>query len=269
MVVRACGERIAGGVYITVPMSGNGQAVDRFLIDAPLVLDIETLGIAAIGTAIVPRRLQTSSGNEIDTYYVIDVVGEEYYPNVADFVEEVRRYGVSRRISRLTDFSKLDANSRLILVHRRAHIANAEEYQAARDPERFWCPMDIPHHMNPEYRSMCAALFWEDIDKGLTIEANDQDAPLVVGGSMRYDQPGVQMHLQRRGPRATIREMQTFRYRGMKRPDGVVPQYAYAAFASFPIRQIEVVEDRIGQSHVEGIEKARKAKGIDVKGVTE
>jgi hypothetical protein len=268
VTVRACGERLAGGVYLTVPTGANGWAVDRFLIDAPIPLDVEAMGIAAIGTAIVPRTAIVA-GQEVRTHYVIDIVGEEYYPNVADFIEEVRRYGVSRRISRNSQFDKLDRHSRLILVHRRGHIANASDYQAARDPERFWCPLDIPHHLKDDYRGMCAGLFWEDIDKGVAIGADDENAPLVVGGSVKYDQPGVQMHLQRHSSRATIRAMETFRYRGLKRPDGVTPHYQYAAFASFPIRKIEVIADRIGGSHIEGSEKARKARGIEVEVVDE
>jgi hypothetical protein len=270
VVVRACGERLAGGVYLVVPTGANGQSVDTFLIDPPRPLDVEALGIAAIGTAIVPRKLMVGR-EEVDTHYVIDVVGEEYYPNVADFVEEVRRYGVSRRISRNSDFEKLDRHSRLILVHRRAHIANAEEYQRARDAERFWCPRDIPAHVDPSYRGMCAALWWEDIEKGkATASVEDgADAILARGGSIKYDQPGVQMHLQRGGARAAIREMQTFRYRGLRRPDDATPRYQYAAFASFPIPKIEVVADKIGGSHAEAIEKARRAKGITVEEVAE
>jgi hypothetical protein len=76
---------------------------------------------------------------------------------------------------------------------------------------------------------------------------------------MRNDQPGVQMHLQRTSDRAVIRQMASFRYRGLRRPDGVTPRYRPAAFASFPIALIEVVRDLVGQSHVAAIESARKS----------
>jgi hypothetical protein len=244
--------------------------VDDFLIDPPRVVDMAAMGLSAIGTKIVPwTYVDTKTLEDVNTHYVLDVVGTDNYPNVADFIEETRRYGVSRRISRNSDFSLLDANSRLVLIHERAWIENANEYYVAREEGRRWCPRDIANHMTARsYDGMCASLWWEDIEKGKEPGEDDRNAVLTHGRKIRNDQPGVQMHLQRENPRAVIREMATFRYRGMRRPDRVVPQYQHAMFATFPIRLIEVVRDRAGGAHEAAAEAARRG-GIEVVEVDE
>jgi hypothetical protein len=237
------------------------------LIDPPLPVDMQAMGLSAIGVKIVPwTYVDAKTLDHVSTHYVLDVIGQSNYPNVADFIEETRRYGVSRRISRNSDFSLLDENSRLVLIHERAWITNADEYIRAR--ERSWCPRDIPGHLTENPYAMCAGLWWEDIEKGKEPGEDDRNAVLTYGRKIRNDQPGVQMHLQRENPRAVIREMATFRYRGMRRPDRVVPKYQHAMFATFPIPLIEVVRDRAGGTHEAATEAARKS-GISVEVVDE
>jgi hypothetical protein len=260
---------LAGSCYLSVPLGPNGAPVDWFLIDPPQLVDMAAMGLSAIGTKIVPwTYTDLKTLEEVSTHYVLDVVGMNNYPNVADFIEETRRYGVSRRISRNSDFSLLDTNSRLILIHERAWIENADQYITAREEGRGWCPRDIPSHLKQNPFAMCASLYWEDIEKGEKPKEEDEDAVLTHGRKMRNDQPGVQMHLQRTSDRAVIREMATFRYRGLRRPDDVTPRYRLAAFATFPIPLIQVVRDPIGQSHVAAVESARKS-GIEVREVNE
>jgi hypothetical protein len=264
-VERGCGERVAGGVYLTVPLVAGGSAVEEFIIDAPQPINPVETGLSAIGTMIVPRKVDTGS-RQFTTNYVLDIVGKEHYPNVADFVEEVRRFGLSRRIARNIDFTLLDSNSRIVLIHERAMILNSIDYMAARDPERIWCPRDIPQHMRPEYTSMCAALWWEDIREG---EVAQGDEKLTHGSRMSSDHAGVMQHLQRGNPRAVVRTMPSFRYRGLRAPKDVKPIYQHAAFASFPIPKIEIIRDRAGGTHEEAYRKAKGAKDIQIEVVDE
>lgn len=253
---RACGFRVAGGAYLVVPRSEGGSAVERFLIDPPVPVDLNALGVSAVGTTLVPR---SNNGNQ--TFYVLDVVGENFYPNVADMIEEIRRYGVSRRIARTTDFSRIDRNSRLILIHARAQIDNFNDYYAERQLDEFWCPRDIPKHMLPNVNVMCCSLYWEDVNDQVE-SAHAPDAPdgvFVYGKKMQFDQPGMHMHRRRHEERAVVRTMPSLTYRGLRKPDGVKPQYRYAMFASFPIGLIEVVRDPAGGTHKDVVERARQS----------
>jgi hypothetical protein len=94
------------------------------------------------------------------TYHVWDWVGGNYYPNVSDFVEEARRHGVSRRLSGKLEFNKLSLKSKLILLHRRAHIENFAEYRSATG-----CPCHKGGHEGNKV--MCVKHWWEDIEGGV------------------------------------------------------------------------------------------------------
>src|SRR5579859_7564153 len=85
---RGCGYRQPGGAYFAVPLGPGGRPVEEFLIDRPIVVDAAKLGAAAVGVTLLERDGVT---------HVLDIVGREHYPTVAEFVDEVRRLGVSRR----------------------------------------------------------------------------------------------------------------------------------------------------------------------------
>jgi hypothetical protein len=134
----AAGRRLLGGTA-------------AFLVDPPVALDGDqrvALGLSAIGAALVERDAAT---------HVFDIVGREHYPTVAEFVDEVRQLGVSRRIPRTADFSRLSADSRLVLLHEYADVANALEFPTERR-----CPTEREEHLTAGYRSMCARLWWEE-----------------------------------------------------------------------------------------------------------
>ena len=144
---RRCGVRQPGAAYLALPLAPGGRPVEEFLVDPPQVVSRDSLGLSAIGVTLVEREGVT---------HVLDIVGREHYPTVASFIEELRRMGVSRRISRNVDFARLGADSRLVLLHEHADIANALEFPSARR-----CPCEREEHLDESYREMCARL-WAD-----------------------------------------------------------------------------------------------------------
>jgi hypothetical protein len=145
---RGCGYRQPGGAYLAVPLGPGGKPVEAFLVDPPFVVDASALRLSSVGTTMVERDGVT---------HVLDVVGREHYPTVAEFIDEARRLGVSRRISRTADFSRLGPNSRLLLLHAHAHIANAPEFVSTRR-----CPCEAPEHLAEEFNGMCARLWLDE-----------------------------------------------------------------------------------------------------------
>ena len=133
MIVRGCGRRKAGGLYAVLPSSPHGSPLEDFLQCPPKRLSFD---------APVQGQLPIIKGT---TLHLLDWVGGAYYPNVADFLEEVRRFGLSRRLSPslLQRDHKLGAApvelitgaSRLLMCHARAHINNVSDYGF---PARCW-----------------------------------------------------------------------------------------------------------------------------------
>lgn len=110
---RGCGKsRDAGGIYMECGSFGGGGIPMSMLIKDPVPLfDPESVGLSPVGVKVV----------EFDgVFHVFDWVGASHYPNAADFLEEAVRLGLSRRIPKTAEFSRLTAESRLILVHPKA-----------------------------------------------------------------------------------------------------------------------------------------------------
>lgn len=129
-VARGCGTRVAGGIYAECGTSENGLPVEAFIMDPPEAIP-EHLHLAPQGVAWVERR---------GVWHLVDWVGSEHYPNVADFIEECRRYGLSRRVPRTAPFERLTPASRILLVHARAIITNGAAYRP-KDGAPYSCPM--------------------------------------------------------------------------------------------------------------------------------
>jgi hypothetical protein len=147
-------------------------------------------------------------------WHVFDIVGEKYYPYVADFVEEGRRMGVSRRLPANLDFGKLDpVQSRLVLLHRKALITNVD---AAGFLERYHvCPKALPEHEEGLLDGMCAAFWWQDFS------AKD------------LDEDGIR----------TLKNGD--QYVGRVRPKGCAkPERELAVFMSLPITILAVIRGR-------------------------
>lgn len=231
-------------------LSPYGRPVEEFLLDPPQVLDVKALGIPSIGVHLVdlgPLGRQA-----------VDRVGLTHYPNVADFVEETRRLGVSRKMPPGFPFKELGRDAMLLLAHDRAWIGNAYLYQAERvrmgrehsiseygavktaEAVTRYCPREIEDHRAEDFLGMCAALFWEDVEGGdLTVTA--EEAIALGGGAIRE--------------RAVDRKIASTEYFGFRRPEGVRPDYAPALFMAVPILGFEVIEADDG-SHEAAADRA-------------
>lgn len=251
-LVRGCGTRKKGGIYAEVPLSPFGMPLEHFLFDPPVIVNAGDLGITPVGVKLLKRA------NE-DVYDVYDIVGADSYPNVADFVEEVRRFGISRRLTSSLDFSLLTDKSKIILMHSKAFIVNPDDFHPMDFTPRegnkpapgcqFPCPKDIGEHnafWHPESGASwptkkpvpsCIGLWWHDIEQAE--EWNKTDA--------EWD-------------RTVQRTMPSFTYFGHSRPEGVTPQYTLAIFAAFPIGNIAVINDPEGNTHEMAMSKAQRAK---------
>jgi hypothetical protein len=222
-VARGCGSRVAGGLYIETVLSQRGRPIEHFLVDPVKPLH-PSYRKAKIGTSIVQS---VESGQT----YVSDWVSGREYPNVADFVEEVRRFGLSRRIARNAPLTRLTEHSKILLIHGRGYVANNAAYQPLERP----CPTNLDHApTSPEKH--CVSLWWDDVTDGVPVS------------------PGEDYALD---PRMVERTMPSFSYRARRRPDGVSPSYCPAIFGSFPISRLVVIRAKNG-AHEPALRAAEK-----------
>lgn len=227
-VRRGCGTRAKGGIYGEVGLSPNGKPMESFIVDPPIVVNPEQIGLTAVGVQMVEHD---------GLWHVMDWVGEKYYPNVADFLEEVRHFGLSRRFPKSMDFSKLQAGSRILLVHRKAfmcspalHWDDVWPLQWMLERWKSTCPTGQLEHVSDEFKAnegMCAGLWWQDLDRD---------------GVRR----GTTVLLSAEHNRHAECRMPSFTYEGLVSPEGAVPEYQPAIFASFPLTRLVVVNDPEG-----------------------
>ncbi len=110
-VVRGCGERTPGGVYVEAGLGVEGRPIEDFLIDPPLPVPA--------GLDLVNKPTLWQDERSGITHLLI-WVGAEYYPWPADFIEEAKAHGVSRKLTPFLDFTQLSDQSQMILAHPRA-----------------------------------------------------------------------------------------------------------------------------------------------------
>lgn len=218
MPERNCGYRAVGGVYLELDTSPYGEPIERYLMDPPLPVDTEGLGISPVGTTLVQAR-------EAGVHHVMDWIGSQSYPNVADFIEEVREMGLSRRVSKNTDFTRLTRASRLVCLHSRAYFDEWPAMNALPDYVGWPCKKRI-HAQNGTDTSMCLWHVYADLT-GTELELNPDGFIAGCGGDVE-------------------RVMPSFSYWGWQRPEGVTRTYRTAIFASFPVSRIAVVSDEEG-----------------------
>ena len=225
-VRRGCGERKQGGIYGECGLSPFGRPLEDFLMDPPVAVDTEALGLSPIGVTLLPDG---STG----ATHILDWVGEDFYPNVTDMLEEIRRFGLSRRLPRTLDFARLDARSRMLLVHRRALLLDPAPYVA--DQTRL-CPKGLPDHApSAQPAPHCAALWWEDVQGGEAVAGSND-------------------------PRLLRRSLPSFRYDARRAPDGAAGRTTPAIFASFPLSRLVVIDDPEGNTHAAALERAGLAQ---------
>lgn len=241
MAARGCGSsRELGGLYFAVAMcktiSPRCRPLADFLKCPPIgPIDAEAMGIPYRGVKIVERP---DGSGMCD---VIDWVGSQHYPNVLDFYYETANLGLSRRAPSNMDYSNLSPGSRIILIHERAIITNADEcYEEIADEwhrydgavaDMMACPKGVPEHNETNrlidrgkiVRPSCASLWWQ----------------MVTDGDPVYDTSA--------SPRAVDRCIGDTKYRARRwfdKHDGVTikPQYAPGIFMILPLQRFEVVK---------------------------
>lgn len=132
---RGCGSRKDGGVYGCVAMSPYGTPLKDFMLDPPVPF---LNGQPFQGMHPAPEYI-TAGWNTDEHLILMDWVGENGYKTVPDFVEEVRRYGMSRRIPTTFDWESIGGRQVwLALIHAKA----APEIEGLPDSflEYIWCP---------------------------------------------------------------------------------------------------------------------------------
>lgn len=238
--LRGCGTRVEGGIYAECGHSPFGEPLEYFLIDPPMIIDPDELGLSAVGVKLV-------EGPDGITH-VMDWVGKNHYPNVADFLEEVRVLGMSRRLPKSLDFSKLQHGSRVLLVHSKAHIENHADYW--NDLREFdgatrFCPQKHDHHNIARVEEMCARLWWYDVIPDLSRAEREA---MYAAGEREFERHFASAH-----------------YKAVMPPEGITGEYAPAIFASFPISNLSVIraEDGSHEGAVDAVKHASVEFSLD------
>lgn len=116
-IVRGCGTRIAGGIYMEVAVGPNGRDLEHFLVDPPEPMEAD-----------VKVGFEVRRKNGVPC--LADHVGEKHYPDAASFLEEGRRFGFSRRVPETFDLGQLTSESRLLVIHPHGLVLNGAERRA-------------------------------------------------------------------------------------------------------------------------------------------
>jgi hypothetical protein len=249
-VVRGCGTRQPGGIYLVSELGEKGKPLDYFLIDAPRPIDAEKVGLSARGVTLTELA---------GAPCILDWVGADGYPNVADFLEEVARFGSSRRVQSGLDFSRLGPGSRHLFVHPKAVIENPQEYwdyvpaegcayapdclpgRVLDDEALGPCVTRRPDHGDEQ--GMCATLWWHDLHPDSVVYAAEEgifEAQTLWRASVKRQMPG-------------------FAYHAFARPQDTRARYTPGAFLWLPVHRIAVIDDPEGGAHEAALKKASKA----------
>lgn len=236
---RGCGKtRDIAGVYAEVGFSPFGSPLEDLLIDPIAFCDVEKWGISTRQPTLIENN------GRVD---VFDWIGEDSYPNKADFLEEVRRLGLSRRLELSENqYSQLTEDSRIFPIVPKAYIE--PELLAEIKPHELHSMTNIgytwdicPHNSHDPMALLsepCASYLWRRTDIGTT-----QIEKFV--GVTRYVE----------------RQMPAFTYSGVSSCDEFLdadPDLFKPGFvASFRIGRLAVVKDPYEASHREKLKKMR------------
>lgn len=237
-VVRGCGTRQAGGTYLECGTGSGGRALEHFLCDPPIPMTCDT----KVGVELIERG---------GVVHVLDWVGENAYPYAADFLEEGRRYGFSRRVSKTLDLSRLSFESRLLVVHARGLVTNHQDVRPAM-PEGYNQAYDSKGLRKPAHEHHCGHLERTSIPghhlPNPHNHACTRDLWTLPPANRVFDgdPPRYERHF------ASI-QYEVFPLS----PDAPVPETTPALVASLPITNVSVVKAE-GGSHQETLTKVRE-----------
>lgn len=166
-VLRGCGQRDPGGIYVECGLSPVGRPFEDFLVDSPLALP------PGLGAEALANKPQFWTDSATGTVHLVIWIGAEHYPYLADFVEEARRFGISRKLSpqllHRPEFGRLTLNSRMILPHPRA----LNTWWGQQRPP-FRCMKEVPGHAS----AACGAQVNEQ-DTGADSDAGERTGPCL------------------------------------------------------------------------------------------
>jgi hypothetical protein len=254
---RGCGVRAPAGVYLEVPLSRHGRPLRDFLID-PVIRVPDDLDLVPRGVTLMER---VTNDGPTGVYDVWDHVGERHYPNVADFVEEVSKMGLSRRVQGNLDFSKLSPASRIILMHPYAHVENAVELYRSIDAEdRDYNPKAALNDWNCKWWN-CPCCDRNPAHQKYPRDAREcLDAmPTCIGSAWQLVTGGEMVVNPNVSPRWVTRRIGSTTYRANKKPSGFKPQYARGIFMILPATKLVVINDPDGGYHRKAMERATRA----------
>lgn len=242
---RGCGAaRTAGGAYAECGFGPGGEPLEHFLSCPPVVIDPPALGLTPIGVKLIERA---------GVWHILDWVGSQHYPNVADFIEEVRRFGLSRRLAKTLDFAKLTPDSRILLVHARAAVTHFGQYADHWLGVKYnRCPKNMGAHNLPDAPDLCAGFYWEDVEGGSVVTPPSPGAVARDGGRAGD------------GGRVILRAMPAFTYLAAQRPAHITPHYQPAIFASFPVHRIAVIRGQHGEHESTFAQASRASLPIEL-----
>lgn len=270
---RGCGaSRVQGGVYFECGLGEDGLRVERFLKDRPISISASNLSLSDRGV----KFIQDKKG----VWHILDIVGRESYPDVARFVEEVRRLGLSRRAANTSPFGLLSPESKILCAHRRAIIENPGDtghYGAFRTPRPLWRDRPDGYHWEycPKLVEASSALVWRnlfgDIGSPTADEVHDKNgcAYNKGKGAFWWDSVGMCAGLwwEDIAPasdvfrdqvcagddRAVCVQMPSFEFYAKLRPTcDNKAKYSLGIFAAFPITNLVVVK---GEGEQESIKR--------------
>jgi hypothetical protein len=226
-VVRGCGEsRDKGATYLECGVGPGGEPLENFIVDPPK-----------------PFRVDHQRGVDLITLHgvthVVDYVGEKHYPYPSDVLEEVRWHGLSRKVSPSVIAGKLTRQSRVLLVHAKAVVTNAEALY------------DYLEHEHLAYR---CALYRRSLDRSHLTSRG-----LPCSRHSYAFAPATSVVPTR--TRATFEREFTKDTRYVVEPlypDAPEPTFTSGIIAAFPITNISVVESSDG-SHRETLQTLRQS----------
>ena len=256
-MIRGCGTRQAGGIYLEVATSPFGMPLEHFLLDPPRLIQPMSIGLSPIGV----RGITDGHG----VYHVVDWVGTEHYPKLADFLDEAQVGGISRRCEGSgVDYSKITPESRLLLAHSRASFANALTFMGmiATEANAWACTKAGCRCGNCQEIARIHANTFAECRKA--IEEHDGDlakADVEYFDATHADCLALHSHDFGRddltadgateigtGARSYWRKRPHGQYLAKRRPsyngNEFRPEYRIAIFARLPIGSIAVVRDR-------------------------